>query len=99
MDRGKSGRRPYSELLEKVRIAHATARCEAETRVFNEKPLEWLRLGPGRSRPDEPGWTETPEGRERAGVAQTHHDQAYKTDPGSREQSLDPQADILAEHE
>ena len=57
--RGESGRKPFSELLDKVREASAAARHDAESRVFQEKPLEWLRLGPGRSKPNEPGWTDT----------------------------------------
>lgn len=59
MGRGESGRTPFSELLDKVREASAAARHDAEARVFQEKPLEWLRLGPGRSKPNEPGWTDT----------------------------------------
>jgi hypothetical protein len=53
MAQGEAGSRPYSELSDKVRTAQAEARKDAETRVFREKPLEWLRLGPGRD-----GWTE-----------------------------------------
>jgi len=60
MRRGEKGRKPFSELLARVREAAATARSNAELRVFRDKPLEWLRLGPGREKPGEPGWTESP---------------------------------------
>jgi hypothetical protein len=49
----------YRELRDRVGEAGAVARSSAELRVFKDRPLEWLRLGPGRERPDEPGWTET----------------------------------------
>ncbi len=58
MARGENGRKPFSELRDKVRTAEAEARSDAEARVYREKPLEWLRLGPGRTQPDEPGWTD-----------------------------------------
>ena len=61
MRRGEKGRKPYSELLNKVREAAGTARPDAETRVFAGNPFAWLRYGPGRERPDEPGWTESPQ--------------------------------------
>src|SRR5581483_11134580 len=41
-----------------VGMARAEARSVAEARVFKENPLAWLRFGPGRDRPDAPGWTE-----------------------------------------
>jgi transposase len=41
-----------------VRAARAEARRKAEARLFKEDPFKWLRYGPGRERPDEPGWTE-----------------------------------------
>jgi len=58
LSRGETGRKPFSELLDKVQTATADARANAEARVFEEKPLEWLRLGPGRTQPGSPGWTE-----------------------------------------
>jgi hypothetical protein len=42
-----------------VRQAHAQARLAAEVAVFTDKPLDWLRSGPGRDAPDSPGWTGT----------------------------------------
>ena len=61
MRRGEKGRKPFSELLAKVRTAAATARSSAEVRVFRDQPFQWLRYGPGRERADEPGWTESPQ--------------------------------------
>ena len=61
MRRGEKGRRPFSELRAKVREAAASARSTAEIRVFQDRPFEWLRYGPGREKPDEPGWTESPQ--------------------------------------
>lgn len=48
----------YAAFAAEVRQARATARSEAEARVFRTRPFEWLRYGPGRDRPGEPGWTE-----------------------------------------
>lgn len=51
----------YHEFRQAVREARAQARVAAETEVRREQPLAWLRYGPGRARPDEPGWTESHE--------------------------------------
>ena len=51
-------RRPFLELSDKVRQAAAGARVQAERVVFKDNPFAWLRYGPGRERPDAPGWTE-----------------------------------------
>jgi len=47
----------HVELVGRLRAAHANARMTAETKVHDEDPLAWLRFGPGRERPDAPGWT------------------------------------------
>ena len=60
MQKGENGRGVYRELWDKVRTAAAEARTDAEARVFEDNPFAWLRYGPGRERPDEPGWTESP---------------------------------------
>ena len=70
MQKGEDGRGIYRELWDRVSSAAADTRRDAENRVFRDKPLEWLRLGPGRERVDEAGWTEaakkvTVEGGER----------------------------------
>ena len=57
MRRGEAGEQPFAELLTAVRRARASARVGAERTVRKRDPLAWLRLGPGRERADEPGWT------------------------------------------
>lgn len=47
----------YREFHDEVIQAKAQARAHAEIRVFQEDPLAYLRLGPGRSDNGEPGWT------------------------------------------
>lgn len=47
----------YAEFAAQVRAAEAQARIEAEIAVKRDRPLEWLRCGPGRSAPGHPGWT------------------------------------------
>ncbi len=37
--------------------AAAQARMAAEVQVFQKRPLDWLRYGPGRQAADSPGWT------------------------------------------
>jgi transposase len=54
----KEGRGAYHEFAEEVRQAQAQARVAAETEVRRTSPATWLRYGPGRDRPDAPGWTE-----------------------------------------
>lgn len=56
---GEAGREPYRAFREMVLTAAAEARQQAEATVFTESPFQWLRYGPGRERPGEPGWTET----------------------------------------
>jgi hypothetical protein len=40
-----------------IRQAAAQARLAAEVKIHEEKPLDWLRSGPGRESGDAPGWT------------------------------------------
>lgn len=62
LQRGGAQRRGiYREFLDEVTKASAQAAGYAETRVYQEKPLEWLRVGPGRDRPGAPGWTDSAE--------------------------------------
>src|SRR5215208_3951275 len=52
------GRRTFYDWLARgERAARGEARCRAEEAVCQRDPLSWLRLGPGRERQDEPGWT------------------------------------------
>lgn len=55
---GEKGNERYIPFFKEVRKARADARSEAEIRVFGDNPFNWLRYGPGRERPGEPGWTE-----------------------------------------
>lgn len=59
MRRGQEGHdnELYVEFYERVTQARASARTVAENKVFQEDPFRWLRYGPGRHRPEEPGWT------------------------------------------
>jgi hypothetical protein len=60
MQAGRQGQKPYLRFWEKVMKAHSQKRVAAEVQVAKENPLAWLRLGPGRTRPGEPGWTNDP---------------------------------------
>lgn len=57
MARGDQGDGSYVVFAREVRQAKAQARMRAEGRVLEQNPLSWLRLGPGRERRGEPGWT------------------------------------------
>lgn len=48
---------PYREIYSNFIMMQAQARAGAEMRVYEESPLAWLLHGPGRDRPDHPGWT------------------------------------------
>jgi hypothetical protein len=58
MAAGREGDSRYVEFLQAVDRARAEARVLAEIEVRQTNPLAWLRYGPGRERPSEPGWTE-----------------------------------------
>lgn len=58
LQKGRDGIEPYVQFFHDVEQAMGLARLSAETRVFNNDPKTWLRLGPGRDRPGRPGWTE-----------------------------------------
>ena len=63
---GKLGSPLYVVFYGEVSRAKSEARVIAENAVFKTAPFNWLRCGPGRERPGEPGWTESHEitGRE-----------------------------------
>jgi hypothetical protein len=44
---------------DEVRKARAQTRLGAEIAILSDKPLDWLRYGPGRETADSPGWTAT----------------------------------------
>ena len=52
-------RRRYRDFSAAVLQAAAQARMAAEVQVFQKRPLDWLRCGPGRQAADSPGWTAT----------------------------------------
>lgn len=49
---------PYYQFLCDVRSAESQARGTAEAMVMLDKPLAWLRSGPGRARRHLPGWAD-----------------------------------------
>jgi hypothetical protein len=49
----------YREFRIAVMVARAQARATAEIQVRKDKPEIWLRRGPGRERPGDPGWSAT----------------------------------------
>lgn len=61
MATGEDGAEPYATFAREVTIARAQARAAAEIEVRRDNPAFWLRVGPGRSRPGAPGWTERQE--------------------------------------
>jgi hypothetical protein len=50
------GGKKYRAFYLAVAQAHAQARLKAELEVFQNRPLDWLRYGPGRDEPGAPGW-------------------------------------------
>jgi hypothetical protein len=59
MNRGRDpGADPvYRHFRAAVRQAHAQSRLDAEISVRKNKPLDWLRYGPGKGSPRRPDWT------------------------------------------
>lgn len=57
LNKGAAGNEPYAKFSKKVMEARSAARLDAENRVHQKEPFNWLRYGPGRERPGEPGWT------------------------------------------
>ena len=43
-----------------MREAAAQARLRAEVAVFDKRPLDWLKCGPGKEAPRRPGWSAAP---------------------------------------
>jgi hypothetical protein len=61
-----------------IREAEAQARLQAELSVRGDKPLDWLKAGPGKDSADKPGWSNPG----KAGGASVAH-----ADKASREQT------------
>ena len=59
MRAGEKADSVYRQFCREVREARAEARTAAEIQVRKDNALAWLRYGPGRERPGEPGWTES----------------------------------------
>jgi hypothetical protein len=55
--RQKRAREPYRTFYRRVQTAMAQARLLAESRVHEKAPHVWLKSGPGRETPANPGWT------------------------------------------
>jgi hypothetical protein len=88
MKRAEAGEVVYQRFADQVRRAKAEARLEAEARVLASDPLSWLRMGPGRERRGEPGWT-LPAAAMVAGLA--------GEEEGDDETTLELYAEIAAE--
>jgi hypothetical protein len=54
---GPRGRALYRDFRRDVLQAHAQARLKAEVEMLEERPLDWLRYGPGKETAEAPGWT------------------------------------------
>ena len=54
--RGRHAREPYRSFARQVEAAHAQARLRAEMTVLEKDVRAWLKHGPGRDRPGQPGW-------------------------------------------
>ena len=58
MKRGSEGVAPYEGFAWAVRKARSEARSDVEEEVKKRHPLSWLRMGPGKDKPGEPGWSQ-----------------------------------------
>lgn len=52
----RNPRQPYKNFHQKVEQAKAQARLKAEMAAMENDPRFWLKNGPGKERPDSPGW-------------------------------------------
>lgn len=57
-ERGQRSDAPanYRAFARAIREAEAQARLQAELNVRSDKPLDWLKAGPGKASADNPGW-------------------------------------------
>jgi hypothetical protein len=51
---------PYRAFARAVREAEAQARLRAENTVFDKRPFDWLKCGPGKEIARRPGWSAAP---------------------------------------
>jgi hypothetical protein len=75
------GRALYRDFRRDVLQAHAQARLKAEVAMLEDRPLDWLKCGPGKETADEPGWT----GPARPGHGGTAAGAASLADPAVQE--------------
>ena len=59
LERGERAGAPanYRAFARAIREAEAQARLQAELKVRGDKPLDWLKAGPGKANADNPGWS------------------------------------------
>jgi hypothetical protein len=59
LERGEQPGAPanYRTFARAIREAEAQARLQAELNVRSDKPLDWLKAGPGKASADNPGWS------------------------------------------
>lgn len=57
----KSAPKLYRQFYDDISQAKAQARLLAEVQVKQDDPKYWLRIGPGRTKENLPGWTEQPD--------------------------------------
>lgn len=59
LERGERPGAPanYRTFARAIREAEAQARLQAELNVRSDKPLDWLKAGPGKASTDNPGWS------------------------------------------
>src|SRR5258708_38158336 len=59
MRKGEAKRAPkaYKHFAEEVRRAEAQARLGAEVAALKDKPMDWLKAGPGKETTAKPGWS------------------------------------------
>ena len=59
IERGRGDDAPpaYREFARAIMEAHAQARLHAELTAMSDKPLDWLKAGPGKDSADNLGWT------------------------------------------
>lgn len=50
----------YRAFAAEVRTAAAQARLRAEIAIFDKRPLDWLKCGPGKETSRQPGWSAAP---------------------------------------
>ncbi len=56
--KGEAGRPlKYKQFVEALRQAEAQARLAAEAKALKEKPMDWLKAGPGKETAARPGWS------------------------------------------